>query len=60
MALVLNQPRQADVTALSYCLLLVLERRDFQGLLRGSRQVREAIDREAAVRSRMNEHARAD
>jgi len=60
MALVLSQPRQADVTALSYCLLLVLERRDFQVLLRNNRQIRETIDREAAARSRMNEAARAD
>lgn len=58
MALVLNQPRQADVTALSYCLLLVLEGRDFQILLRSNRQIRELIDREAAARSRMNEAAR--
>lgn len=58
MALVLNQPRQADVTALSYCLLLTLDRRDFQGLLRGNAQLREIIDREAAARARMNEDAR--
>jgi CPA1 family monovalent cation:H+ antiporter len=60
MALVLNQPRQADVMALSYCLLLTLDRRDFQGLLRGNAQLREIIDREAAARARMNEGARAD
>ena len=60
MALVRHQPRQADVTALAYCLLLVLERRDFQGLVRGNRQIRETIDREAAARETMNEAARAD
>lgn len=60
MALVLHQPRQADVTARSYCLLLVLERKDFQMLLRHSRQIRETIDREATARSRMNEAARLD
>jgi CPA1 family monovalent cation:H+ antiporter len=60
MALVLNQPRQADVTALSYCLLLTLDRRDFQSLLRGNAQLREIIDREAAARARMNEGARPD
>jgi CPA1 family monovalent cation:H+ antiporter len=60
MALVLNQPRQADVTALSYCLLLTLDRRDFQSLLRGNAQLREIIDREATARARMNEGARAD
>jgi CRP-like cAMP-binding protein len=58
MALVLNQPRQADVTALSYCLLLRLDRRDFQSLLRGNAALREIIDREAAVRARMNQDAR--
>ncbi|MEO8483224.1 MAG: cation:proton antiporter [Acidobacteriota bacterium] len=60
MALVLNQPRQADVTALSYCLLLVIERRDFESLLRSHRTIREIIDREVTARSRMNEAARAD
>ena len=59
MALVLNQRRQADVTALSYCLLLTLDRRDFQSLLRGNTQLREIIDREANARARMNEDARA-
>jgi CPA1 family monovalent cation:H+ antiporter len=59
MALVLNQPRQANVTALSYCLLLTLDRRDFQSLLRGNAQLREIIDREASARARMNEGARA-
>jgi CRP-like cAMP-binding protein len=36
MALLLAQPRQADVTAVSYCLLLILEDEDFQALLKGS------------------------
>jgi monovalent cation:H+ antiporter, CPA1 family len=60
MALVLNQPRQGDVTAVTYCLLLKLERADFQTLVRQHRALRETIDREAATRSRMNEDARPD
>ncbi|MFI5177688.1 MAG: cation:proton antiporter, partial [Vicinamibacterales bacterium] len=55
MALVLEQPRQADVTARSYCQLLVLEGRDFQALVRGHRDIREQIDRAAADRARMNQ-----
>ena len=55
MALVLDQPRQADVTARSYCQLLVLEARDFQALIRGHRDIREQIDRAVADRTRMNE-----
>jgi CPA1 family monovalent cation:H+ antiporter len=54
MAIVLNQPRQADVTARTYCLLLILERRDFQGLLRQNAMIRERIDREVASRAEMN------
>ncbi len=55
MALVLDQPRQADVVALSYCQLLVLERRDFQGLVRSHRAIRTQIERAVADRARMNE-----
>ena len=55
MALVLDQPRQADVIALSYCQLLVLERRDFQGLVRSHRAIRTQIERAVADRVRMNE-----
>jgi len=55
MALVLDQPRQADVIALSYCQLLVLERRDFQGLVRSHRAIRTQIERAVADRARMNE-----
>ena len=55
MALVFDQRRQADVTARSYCQLLVLARRDFKALIRSSRAIRHQIDRAAADRSRMNE-----
>jgi len=57
MALLLDQPRRADVTALSYCHLLVLERDAFQTLLRGSKAIKAHIDRVAAARSKMNEQA---
>jgi len=55
MALLLAQPRQADVTALSYCLLLTLEDEDFQALLKGSKDIRSRIDAAASARQKMNE-----
>ena len=55
MALLLAQPRQADVSAVSYCLLLVLQDEDFQSLLRGSKGIRERIDAAATARKKMNE-----
>jgi CPA1 family monovalent cation:H+ antiporter len=55
---VFDQPRQADVNALAYCQLLVLPRRDFQALLRSTRDLRAQIDRAATDRSRMNEAGR--
>jgi CPA1 family monovalent cation:H+ antiporter len=59
MALLLAQPRQADVTAASYCLLLVLQGDDFQALLKGSEEIRTRIDAAAVARRKMNETARA-
>jgi len=55
MALLLAQPRQADVTAISYCLLLILEDQDFQSLLKGSKGIRTRIDAAATARKKMNE-----
>jgi CPA1 family monovalent cation:H+ antiporter len=55
MALLLAQPRQADVSAVSYCLLLVLQDEDFQSLLKGSKGIRARIDAAAAARKKMNE-----
>ena len=55
MALVLDVPRQADVTALSYCQLLVLEGRDFKALLRHSPAIKHQIDPAAAARAEINE-----
>jgi CPA1 family monovalent cation:H+ antiporter len=54
MALVHDQSRQADVNALSYCQLLVLDRKDFTALLRTSRAIRERIDRAARDRELIN------
>jgi CPA1 family monovalent cation:H+ antiporter len=60
MALVLNQPRQGDVVARSYCLLLVLSKKDFDAAVRANRPIRETIDREAVERARINEAAGND
>ncbi|HYC01777.1 MAG TPA: cyclic nucleotide-binding domain-containing protein, partial [Azospirillaceae bacterium] len=50
MALVLDQPRNADVEALGYCRLLVLERRDFRRLYTGDLALRSEIDAAVAAR----------
>lgn len=60
MALVSHQPRGADVTARMYCQLLVLERRDFQALVRSNKAIREDITKAAAERREMNENVGAD
>ncbi len=57
MALLSGQPRQADVGALSYCQLLVLEDDDLQKLLRSNPQIKERIDTVADARWLMNEQA---
>jgi CPA1 family monovalent cation:H+ antiporter len=54
MALLRDQTRQADVNALSYCQLLVLDRKDFDALLRHSPAIRQLIDRAAAERDSIN------
>jgi monovalent cation:H+ antiporter, CPA1 family len=54
MALLHDQVRQADVNALSYCHLLVLDRADFDALLRHSPAIRQQIDRAAAERDSIN------
>ena len=58
MALLLGQRRQADVTAASYCQLLVLRENDFQSLLKGSKAIKTQIDAAAHARRKMNEAAR--
>jgi CPA1 family monovalent cation:H+ antiporter len=60
MALVSHRPRGADVTARMYCQLLVLDRRDFQALVRANKAIREQITTAAAERREMNENVGAD
>jgi monovalent cation:H+ antiporter, CPA1 family len=55
MALVLHVPRQADATARTYCQLLVLDRKDFDGLAARHHAIRAHIDRVAEDRSAMNQ-----
>lgn len=55
MALALEVPRQADATALTYCQLLVLSRRDFERLAERNAALRAQIDRVAADRSAENQ-----
>lgn len=51
MALLYDRPRNADVTALGYCQLLQLSRRDFERLMATNESVRLAITAAAAERS---------
>jgi CPA1 family monovalent cation:H+ antiporter len=51
IALVMHQPRNADVVALGYCHLLVLRERDFERLLAGNPDLRARID--AVARERL-------
>ncbi|WP_114395112.1 cation:proton antiporter [Oleisolibacter albus] len=44
MALVLDQPRNADVEAIAYCRVLVLDRRDFRRLYDGDADLRAHIN----------------
>jgi monovalent cation:H+ antiporter, CPA1 family len=55
MALLGNRRRQADVTALGYCQLLMLRGQDFRKLLDTDPAIRESIDNVAADRRQMNE-----
>jgi len=50
LALLTNQPRMADVTALGYCRLLVLRARDFRRLLDGDSGFAEAVGSVARAR----------
>jgi hypothetical protein len=43
-----------------YCQLLVLERRDFQSLVRSNKAIREQITTAAAERLEMNENVSAE
>jgi CPA1 family monovalent cation:H+ antiporter len=59
MALLSGRRRQADVIALGYCRVLVLNALDFRRFLRNYPQARAEIDRIAAERARANEAAPA-
>ena len=50
LALLTKQPRNADVTAASYCHLLVLDKRDFRRLLRTDKDLKQAIEEIADAR----------
>jgi CPA1 family monovalent cation:H+ antiporter len=58
MALLSGQPRQADITALTYCRLLVLRKADFEQFMTANPEAREAISRTAASRLSMNQEDR--
>jgi len=58
MALLSGQPRSADVTALDYCELLTLSRRDFRELLRRYPAMRASIDDIAKERLKTNREFR--
>jgi monovalent cation:H+ antiporter, CPA1 family len=54
MALLSGRPRQADVTALTYCRLLALRRADFDSFIAANPEARAAIDRIVRARQSMN------
>ena len=54
MALLTGAPRTADVTAVDFCRLLVLSRRDFNQFMSRHPQVRAAVDALAEERRAMN------
>jgi monovalent cation:H+ antiporter, CPA1 family len=58
MALLSGRPRQADITALTYCRLLVLRKADFEHFITANPEAREAINRIAASRHSMNQEDR--
>ena len=58
MALLSGRPRQADVTALTYCRLLVLRKADFERFMEANPEARAAINRVAAARLSMNQEDR--
>lgn len=57
MALLFDRPRTADVTALAYCQLLELTRRDFERLMATDDGVREAIRAAAEERAQAQSQA---
>jgi CPA1 family monovalent cation:H+ antiporter len=59
MALLSGRRRQADVIALGYCRVLVLNAADFRRFLRNYPSARVEIDRVAKERARANEEKEA-
>ena len=58
MALLSGRPRLADITALTYCRLLVLRKADFERFMTANPGAREAINRVAASRHSMDQDDR--
>jgi CPA1 family monovalent cation:H+ antiporter len=58
MALLSGRPRQADITALTYCRLLVLRKTDFERFVAANPEASAAIDRIAQARHLMNQDGR--
>ena len=58
MALLSGRPRQADVTALTYCRLLVLRKTDFERFIATNPEARATISRVAQARQSMNQDDR--
>jgi len=54
MALLTNQPRRADVVALTFCRLLVLSRADFEKFMADNPEARAEINHVAQARLEMN------
>jgi CPA1 family monovalent cation:H+ antiporter len=58
MALLSGRPRHADITALTYCRLLMLRKADFEHFITANPEAKEAINRIAASRHSMNQEDR--
>jgi CPA1 family monovalent cation:H+ antiporter len=58
IALLTGRPRQADVTALTYCRLLLLRKADFDRFMTANPEASEVISRVAAARRAMNQEDR--
>ncbi|HKY94081.1 MAG TPA: cyclic nucleotide-binding domain-containing protein, partial [Kiloniellales bacterium] len=59
MALLSNEPRNADITAAGFCHMLVLEARDFQRVIRSDPEIRAKIEQVAADRANARKQAAA-
>ena len=59
MALLSNEPRNADVTAFGFCHMLVLEARDFQRVINSDPELKARIEQVAADRAHSRKQAAA-